>query len=217
MLAIPTILKNPENPIYKLAEDEIFALKEANELILLEKYSYSLFAIWSCVVTNIQRRVESFGIEFFLNILEKDESFNKEATNLKDRWLKVNEYNLINYAKKINIINQLTHSLIITLFWMKSNTVDGEEKENMNKEEIFSIVYLLEKNLFLTAFKVDKRSKHRFMPENSNLKRRKKDKEELITAYRNTHQELLLKSGMKMFNENSKDSEDENKLIDTYM
>lgn len=216
MITIPTILNNPENPLFNLREDEIYSLKEANELILLEKYSYSLFAIWNSVVLNIQRRMESFGIINFLNILEKDETFNKEGNTLKDRWLNINEFNLIQYANKINIINHVTQELLTTLYWMKSNT-NEEETKIIDKEEVFALLYLIEKNLFLIPFKVDKRNTNKFPENNSNLKRRKKDKEELINTYSNTHNELLLKAGVKSFNQNSKENDNQSNQINTYI
>ena len=216
MITMPIILDNPENPLFNLEDDEIYSLREANELILLERYSYSLFAIWSCIILNIQRRIESFGISNLLNILEKEETFNKEGNNLKDRWLNINEFNLIHYAKKINIINHITHDLLTTLYWMKSNT-NEEETKTIDKEEVFALVYLIEKNLFLKPFKVDKRNTDRFLDNNSNLKRRKKDKEELINAYSNTHNELLLKAGVKSFNENSQESDKNKNQINTYI
>lgn len=216
MITIPTILNNPENPLFNLREDEIYSLKEANELILLEKYSYSLFAIWNSVVLNIQRRMESFGIINFLNILEKDETFNQEGNTLKDRWLNINEFNLIQYANKINIINHVTQELLTTLYWMKSNT-NEEETKIIDKEEVFALLYLIEKNLFLIPFKVDKRNTDKFPENNSNLKRRKKDKEELINTYSNTHNELLLKAGVKSFNQNSKENDNQSNQINTYI
>ncbi|PLY08861.1 MAG: hypothetical protein C0625_01480 [Arcobacter sp.] len=216
MITIPKILDNPENPNFNLEDDEIYSLKEAKELILLERYSYSLFAIWTSVVINIQRRLENFGIANFLNIIEKEETFNKEGNNLKDRWLNINEFNLINYAKKINIINHVTHDLLTTLYWMKSNT-NEEETKAINKEEVFALLFLIEKNLFVKPFKIDKRNRNTFPENNSNLKRRKKDKEELINSYRNTHHELLLKSGVKSFNENSKENDIKTNLLNTYI
>ncbi len=144
MSNIPNVLDNPENPIFNLSESEIYSLKEAKELIDIEKYSYSLFALWNCIVINIQRRVEKFGINNFLNIYENKTNFNLEGNNLKDRWLNINEYDLINYVKKLNIINHTSHDLITTLYWMKTET--SENKENtISKEEIFALVFLLEK------------------------------------------------------------------------
>ena len=216
MITIPRILDNPENPIFNLEDEEIYSLKEAKELILLERCSYSLYAIWNTSIINIQRRIENFGIENFLNIIEKEEIFNQEGNTLKDRWLKINEFNLIHYAKKINIINHVTHDLLTTLYWMKSNT-NEEEINSIEKEEVFALLFLIEKNLFIKPFKLDKRNKNTFPAPDSNLKRRKKDKVELINAYRNTHQELLLKSGVKSFNENSKENDIKTNLIDTYI
>lgn len=213
---LPSLLDNSENPLFNLEESEIYSIKEAEELIKLEKYSYSLFAIWNSVVINIQRRIESFGIKNFLIILENKKSFNIDANSLKERWLDINEFNLIHYAQKLNIINHITHDLITTLFWMKSNT-NNEETKNINKDEIFSLLYLLEKNLFLKEFKYDKRVKEGIKTEKYTLKRRKKDKEELINSYSNTHQELLLKSGVKLFNDNSHKNHPDTKLLDAYI
>ncbi len=216
MSKLPTLLANLENPLFHLEEAEIYSFREAEELIGLEKYSYSLFAIWNSVIINIQRRIENFGIKNFLAILEEKEFFNKEGHKLEDRWLNINEFNLINYAQKLNIINHTTHGLITTLFWMKSNT-NIEETKNINKDEIFSLLYLLEKNLFLKEFKSDKRNKESIKTDKSSLKRRKKDKEELINSYSNTHQELLLKSGVKLFNNNLHEKQIEAKLLDEYI
>ncbi len=216
MSKVPSLLNNLEDPLFNLEESEIYSLKEAVELINLEKYSYSLFAIWNSIIINIQRRIENFGIKNFLSILEKKESFNVNGNSLKDRWLNINEFNLIHYAEKLNIINHITHDLITTLYWMKSNT-NIEETKDINKDEIFSLLYLLEKNLFLKKFKYDKRNKEALYTKDSNLKRRKKDKEELINSYSNTHQELLLKSGVKLFNDNSHENHQETKLLDSYI
>lgn len=213
---LPTLLYNSENPLFNLEETEIYSIKEAEELIRLEKYSYSLFAIWNSVVINIQRRIENFGIKNFLLIVEKKESFNINGNTLKDRWLNINEFNLIHYAQKLNIISHITHDLITTLFWMKSNT-NIEETKNINKDEIFSLLFLLEKNLFLKEFKYDKRNKETIKTDQPDFKRRKKDKEELIDSYTNTHQELLLKSGVKLFNDNSHKNHIDTKLIDAYI
>jgi len=99
---------------------------------------------------------------------------------------------------------------------MKSNT-NEEETKAINKEEVFALLFLIEKNLFVKPFKIDKRNRNTFPENNSNLKRRKKDKEELINSYRNTHHELLLKSGVKSFNENSKENDIKTNLLNTYI
>lgn len=216
---IPNIIDKPDTPLYKLSEAEIYSLKEAKDLIVLEKYSYSLFAIWNAIVINIQRRIETFGISNFLGLIKEDESYNNEGNNLKDRWLNINEYNLIGYAQQLNIINHMTRDIITSLFWMKSST-NEEVNKNIDKEEIFALLFLIEKNLFLRKFKVDKRGAN---PETSNnganLGRRKKDREVISSTSTpaSTYHELLAKSGVKVFNDNLKNEKKDPKIIDGYI
>lgn len=218
MFFIPNIIDNPNNPLYKLNEAEIYSLKEAKDLIMLEKYSYSLFPIWNAIVLNIQRRVETFGINNFLGLIKEEENYNKEGNNLKDRWLNINEYNLVAYAQQLNIINHMTRDLITSLYWMKSST-NEKAKRNIDKEEIFALLYLIEKNLFLKEFKIDKRgSNPEIISTGTNLGRRKKDRETASTpSTTTTYQELLAKSGVKVFNDNLKNEKKNPKIIDGYI
>lgn len=216
MFFIPNIIDNPSNSLYKLEEAEIYSLKEAKDLILLEKFSYSLFAIWNAIIINIQRRIEIFGIDIFLTIINEEERFNKEGNNLKDRWLNINEYNLIGYAQKLNIINHMTRDMITALYWMKSNTNENEIKK-IDKEEIFAILFLIEKNLFLKEFKEDKRGTIPPSQNTPNLGRRKKDRQESFNAKPTTYHELLAKSGVKVFNDNLEIEKKNPKIIDGYI
>lgn len=213
MSNLPIILHNPMDPIFNLEENEIYSLKESMELIQLEKYSYALFAIWNSVTLNIQRRIESFGIENFLNIFENSELYNKSGNTLKERWLNINEYQTINYALKLSIINHITHDIITTLFWMKSNT-NEEEIAAMKQEEVYALVYLLEKNLFLKEFKIDKR---KILDNSIEFKRRDKDKEELVRISATTQHELLLKATAKKFEENEEATNKSGKLLNSYI
>ncbi|XPV68072.1 MAG: hypothetical protein ACNI25_12260 [Halarcobacter sp.] len=210
MSIVPEILRNPNNSIFNLEEAEIYSFKEAHELIALGKYSYSLFALWNSVVINIQRRIENFGIENLKNIIKQSEYYNADGNSLKDRWLNINEFNLIDYALKLAIINHSTHDLISTLYWMKSNT-NIEEIKEINEEEIYSLLYLIEKNLFLKKFKSDKRFNTISKESEKEYKRRKDDKEKIVSTLSNTHQELLLKSSSKLFNQD-KNLEEEHLL-----
>ncbi len=219
MKDIPEVLNNPNNPLFNFEEAEIYSIKEALELISIEKYAYSLFAIWNCVVINIQRRIEKFGINNFLNILENKTQFNKEGNNLKDRWLNINEHELIDYAQKLNIINHVSHDLITTLYWLKSNTNETETNALL-KEELFALLFLLEKNLFIKEFKTDQRleAKEEDRRHTNRGGRRKKDNQDIInTNSSTTHQELLLKSGVKKFSNNLNPKDKDDKLLATYI
>ncbi len=216
MFFLPSLLDDPEKSIFNLEESEIYSLREAKELLQLDKYSYSLFAIWNTVIINIQRRMEVFGIENFLNILDSKELYNVNGNNLKDRWLNINEYKLIDYALSLSIITHVAHDFITALYWMKSNT-NEEEIRKLSKEEIYALIYLLEKNLFLKEFKLDKRKQRGSSSEPSKYKRRKNDKEDIIKSNSNTHEQLLLKSGAKFLENNVDKTSTSGKLLDSYI
>lgn len=212
MFKISELLENPNNTNFNLNESEIYSFKEANELIKISKYTYSLFAIWNGIIINLQRRIENFGITNLFIIIDDKSNFNEKATNLKERWLNVNEYKIIDYAKNLNIINQTTHDIITTLYWMKSN--NEEENKELDKDEIYAITYLLEKNLILKEFKKDLRV-NKINTEN-NFKRREMDRYNDLNLVPQTHQEMLLRSSIEAF---KKDSEEGNNLpsfIDKY-
>lgn len=211
MNRIPDLFNNPSNPSFHLEEKEIYNIKEARELIEIEKFSFSLFAIYSCVIINLQRRVEFFGIESFIKLLKDASLYNKDLNTLKERWININDIDLIDNAKKLNLINNSTAELIKTLYWMKA---DAADTKNISKEEIYAIVFLLEKNLFLNSFKEDQReTSHNF---NNEMKRRKEDNEAIVTKA-TTHQELILKSGVEHFKNNLETNNKNDKLITAYM
>ena len=213
MFNTPELLNNPNNTNFNLQESEIYSFKEANELVNIEKYTYSLFAIWNGVIINLQRRIENFGIENLFTIMDDKSNFNDKATNLKERWLNVNEYKIIDYAKNLNIINHVAHDIITTLYWMKSNNNEDENKE-LNRYEIYAITYLLEKNLILKEFKKDLRINK--INTQNNFKRREIDRYNDLNLVPQTHQEMLLRSSIEAY---KKDGDEDNNMpsfIDKY-
>lgn len=212
MITIPEILNNPNNPSFQLEEMEIYNLKETMDLMQMGKDSFALFALWSCVLTNLQRRVEFFGIKNYLSLIKEPSLYNETANSLKERWLNINEFELIEDCKKLNIINSFTSSLIKSLYWMKN--VSNENKK-FSKDEIFSIMFLLEKNLFLEPLKKDQREKSEDY--SSEFKRRREDKEEVISTGSTTHEELLLKNGVKHFENNLDTNNKNDKLLTAYI
>ncbi|MBU3014139.1 hypothetical protein KO488_05170 [Poseidonibacter lekithochrous] len=213
MFNAPELLNNPNNTNFNLQESEIYSFKEANELVNIEKYTYSLFAIWNGVIINLQRRIENFGIENLFTIMDDKSNFNDKATNLKERWLNVNEYKIIDYAKNLNIINHVAHDIITTLYWMKSNNNEDENK-GLNRYEIYAITYLLEKNLILKEFKKDLRINK--INTQNNFKRREIDRYNDLNLVPQTHQEMLLRSSIEAY---KKDGDEDNNMpsfIDKY-
>lgn len=220
MTTYPELLSNPSNPRFSLQESEIYSLKEVAELIKLEQYSYSLFAIWNTIVINIQRRIEFFGINNFLEKIHEEKNYNQNAHNLKERWLNVNEYKLITYAKELNLISNTCHDLITMIYWMKSNN-NTKANENIEEEELYCVLILLDKNLFTKEFREDQRSNNETTNENvNNQNRREEDLETLnSTVTSKTHQELLLKESVKVFEkqQDEKQKEEKKQIIDKYI
>lgn len=220
MTTYPELLSNPSNPRFSLQESEIYSLKEVAELIKLEQYSYSLFAIWNTIVINIQRRIEFFGINNFLEKIHEEKNYNQNAHNLKERWLNVNEYKLITYAKELNLISNTCHDLITMIYWMKSNN-NTKANENIEEEELYCVLILLDKNLFTKEFREDQRSNNETTNENvNNQNRREEDLETLnSTMTSKTHQELLLKESVKVFEkqQDKKQKEEKKQIIDKYI
>jgi len=214
----PDILNTPDNPLYNLEENEIYSLKEAKELIDLEKFSFVLFTLWDCVIINLQRRIEFFGVRNITNILKDSDEYNFQSSKLKERWLKINEHNLIKYAKNLGIINHVSHDLITTLFWMKSEFNENSESK-ISKNELYSLIFLLEKNLFIKKFKVDKRANQDLNDRRKNeiTGRRRDDTVDTDNSISSTHQKLLLQSGVKVFEKNLNPNDKDDKLLSTYI
>lgn len=212
MFNTPELLKNPNDKTFNLSESEIYSFREADDLIKIERYTYALFAIWNGVVINIQRRIEDFGIRNLYNVIDDKKNFNEKSANLKERWLNVNEYKIIDYAKNLNIIDNITHDIITTLYWMKSINHE-QENQTIDSSEIYAVVYLLEKNLFLKDFKIDKRINE--INTENNFKRREADRYNDLNLVPQTHQEMLLRSGIDAFKKEDKDRS--SSLLDKYI
>ena len=96
--------------------------------------------------------------------------------------------------------------------------------DNISKDEIFALLFLLEKHLFKKEFKIDKRVHDTIKDRRDTYRggRRKIDKDEILTTssenmISTTHQELLLKSGVKEFTNNLEDKDKNGKLLNAYI
>lgn len=212
MFEYPNILANPFDEVFGFDDLEIYSLKECDELLKLERYSFSLFALWTASIVNIQRRIEKFGIDVLLKIKDEQDGFDKNAETLTNRWAKVEEQKVLKYTKKLNLISPIAFSLLTTLFSMKSQSTEFQ----IDKQEVLCMVYLLEKNLFLTEFKEDQRGKNPSIVNTKMKFRRKEDIKTDINQIPKTHHELLLRSGVKIFEEQNKTLSEEKNILDEY-
>lgn len=177
MITYPKILQNPSSNSYFMKNTEIYLFKEIEELCELNRYSYCVLSLWRCVLTNIQRRIEYFGIENLKKILKDNDFYDDTHEKRRDRWNHINEYRIIEYAKSLNIIPMYCFNLIKMLYWIKTSVAN--EEKTIEQDELFSIIILLEQYLFTLSFKEDKRVS---IQSNSN-KNRRDDNSSQTTAY----------------------------------
>ena len=92
--------------------------------------------------------------------------------------------------------------------------IDATEKEidNVELQELLSIIYLVEKNLFLSEFKEDKRNKNPSITNSEIRFRRREDNETVKINLPQTYHDLILRSGLKVFEEENKRNESLNDL-----
>ena len=170
MLNYPDILLNPSGNSYNLKSNEIYLLKEIAELVELNRYSYCVLSLWQCTLVNIQRRIEFFGIQNLKAIIEDKDTYDEMPEKRRDRWHNVNEYRTIEYAQKLHLIPELSLHLVKMLYWLKNEVAQNEKIIDQN--ELYSVITLLEKELFLIKFKEDQRISN---DSNNNLNRREED------------------------------------------
>jgi hypothetical protein len=209
MNTYPEILDALNHDIYNLSDEEKIHLLETKQLLEINKYNFALFPLWNAVILNLQRRVEDFGISSLINLLDSSDSYDKYAGSLKERWVNINEFKIVSYAKQLNTISNIPYNLINTLYWMKNNP----KQKKIEEEEIYSILYLLDINLFSLDFKMDKRKSDL---EDNKLKRRKNDIENANSIPAKTHQQLLFKSNVKKFEDELKQKVIQKQKLDYY-
>ena len=109
---IPKILdlsvNNNEN-IFPLDDSEKLTLQTARKLFDAEFYPQSLLEMWNAAANNIKRRVEAYGSDLFQSVI-KDEtgrkSYNVNGDTINERWENVDDFVLIQGAKKLGLINK---------------------------------------------------------------------------------------------------------------
>ena len=152
---IPKILdlsvNNNEN-IFPLDDSEKLTLQTARKLFDAEFYPQSLLEMWNAAANNIKRRVEAYGSDLFQSVI-KDEtgrkSYNVNGDTINERWENVDDFVLIQGAKKLGLINKKAAKALETVNWMRSHASSAHSNdEQVSKEEVLSLAMLLEASLF---------------------------------------------------------------------
>lgn len=144
-----SLLLNPNKIDFYLDEKEIEILNDAKRNLFKNYYSKALKLIWEAIINNIKRRVKAYGSDEFLKTLNENEKiryFKKTDSNSKKVEL-LNNLVLIKTSLNLEIISKKTF-IIIEFFYNFTKTCDSN---NLKKEELNSIIKLLEINLFKIA------------------------------------------------------------------
>ena len=137
---------------FPLDESEKRTLQIARKLFDAEFYPQSLLEMWNASSNNIKRRIEAYGVELFLSVV-KDESgrktYNPNGDTLNEKWENVDDFVLIQGAKKLGLINKKASKGLETVNWMRSHASSAHSNdEQVNSQEVISLAMLLEASLF---------------------------------------------------------------------
>ena len=111
MEALPVLI-NSEVKIQEIFplvdEKEANYIREAQGLFAAEFYSYSLLAVWNAAINNLKRKVEAYGIDLWISVVQGEQGRKKyDATGetIAERWSNVDDLVLISGATKLRLLN----------------------------------------------------------------------------------------------------------------
>lgn len=145
-----TVIKTGD--VFPLDESEKRTLQTARKLFDAEFFPQSLLEMWNASSNNIKRRIEAYGVELFISVV-KDESgrksYSPNGDTINERWENVDDFVLIQGAKKLGLINKKAAKGLEMVNWMRSHASSAHSSdEQVGKDEVISLALLLESCLF---------------------------------------------------------------------
>lgn len=151
---VPQILDfNVIRDQFLLDEQEKRLLETGGKLFQAGFYPQALLELWTASSNNIRRRIEAYGVDIFLSVV-KDESgrktYNKDGDTINKRWENVDDFVVIQGAKKLSLINEKAAKVLETINWMRNNASSAHASdEQVGEVEVNSFASLLHTLLFL--------------------------------------------------------------------
>lgn len=135
-----------------LAQEERSLLKKASELCF-DYPEYALLGIWNAAVNNLKRRVEAYGIDLWISVVQ-DESgrkkYDKNGDSLSDRWEGVDDLVLISGSTKLGLLNKKAGKSLEMINWMRNHSSAAHEnEEKVESADVLALALLLQQNLFI--------------------------------------------------------------------
>ncbi len=137
-----------------LIEDERRLLTKAAELYRLGFGEYALLGIWNAAVGNLKRRVEAYGVDLWISVVQEEsgrKKYDKDGSSLSERWEGVDDLVLIFGATNLGLLNKKAGKSLEMINWMRNHASAAHDTENkVEPEDVFALALLLQKNLFET-------------------------------------------------------------------
>ena len=135
-----------------LNEEEQKLLKESADLFQKGYPKYAVIALWNAAVSNLRRRAETIGIEYFFSD-ETNNKYNSTGTTLDERWRNIKDYDLIERCYSVGIVSPKGRDTLKTILSMR-NSFSGAHYSSceINENDLLAYVLLLVSNLFSLDF-----------------------------------------------------------------
>ncbi len=136
----------------EIDETEKSNIRKAQELLEVGFPDHSLIELWNASSHNLKRRIENYSVEMFTSLMSNNNGRSKydaNGENLVDRWSGVDDYNLIQGAVQLGLIDRKTGKTLEMVNWMRNHSSAAHESEcTVSKEDVLGLVQLLASNLF---------------------------------------------------------------------
>jgi hypothetical protein len=107
---LPSLLRNSDVTNFPaLSVEEINLLIECADLIEKNYCDYALMALWNAAVHNLKRKIEAFGVELWLSVVQEEtgrKKYYKNGETLSERWEGVEDLILIKGAAGLGLLNK---------------------------------------------------------------------------------------------------------------
>lgn len=135
-----------------LIDEEKDLLTRAAELFHLNYCEYALLGVWNAAVSNLKRRVEAYGVDLWISVVQ-DESgrkkYDKDGDTLASRWEGVDDLVLVSGATKLGLLNKKAGKSLEMINWMRNHASAAHDTDHsVEPEDVVALTLILQRNLF---------------------------------------------------------------------
>lgn len=135
-----------------LVDEERQLLAKASALYKLGFSEYALLGVWNAAVGNLKRRVEAYGVDLWISVVQEEpgrKKYDKDGNTIAERWEGVDDLVLISGATKLDILNKKAGKALEMINWMRNHASAAHDTAHkVEPEDVYALAILLQKNLF---------------------------------------------------------------------